>query len=109
MIYKAPNLVVSPRDSVSNVETILDAGEESISIAKLNWDGEEVIGIRWKISKREWSTPNKVSEEIECKGMPVSRGVPVWFVLPKEMLDRKSIFWNKIDKFLNNKNYDKEK
>ena len=72
---------------------ILDQGERGISVAQIDWYEEPILVMKWNISLREWDDPKKISEEDVCLGMPVSRGYPVWFVIPEELWDfsRKSI------------------
>lgn len=82
MIYVNPLNVVSPRDCVSNVNVIFDGGEESFSIAEMDWEGTNAVGIRWNVASREWDDSEKLAGKKECKGMPVSRTYPVWFILP---------------------------
>jgi hypothetical protein len=97
MRYRKPEAVLSPKDTVSNVKEIYDGGEDSISVAKLQWHNETVYGIRWNVAMREWDDSEKQSERKECLGLPISRGNPVWFIIPQELLDRNSELWKKID------------
>lgn len=50
MIYTPPNQVTAPRNIIDILEIIYDGGNDSVSIARLLWDGEETYGIRWNIS-----------------------------------------------------------
>jgi len=92
MNYVDPSQVISPRDCVSNVRVLFDGGEQSISIAKIEWEGQDCIGARWNVAKREWDVPDKQAGKV-CLGMPTSRGLPVWFILPPELLDQGSEAW----------------
>lgn len=98
MLYKQPNTVTSPQDCVSNINVIFDGGTGSypFSVAKLDWDGVPCIAMRWNVGQREWDDPQKKNNNKECVGMPVSRGFPVWFVLPKEFFDQNSEVWKQI-------------
>jgi hypothetical protein len=96
MNYTAPTNVIGPQDYVSNVRVIYDGGEDSVSIARLDWEGNQVFAMRWNVARREWHDPDKVSGSKVCIGMPSSRGHPVWFVLPDEMLDPGSEIWQQI-------------
>jgi hypothetical protein len=98
MQYTPPNTVTSPRDCVSNINVIFDGGTGSspFSVAKLDWDGAPCIAMRWNVGQREWDDPEKLNNQKVCAGMPVSRGFPVWFVLPKELLDENSEVWKQI-------------
>jgi hypothetical protein len=87
MKYYNPADVISPKEFVSNVRVLYDGKAEGISIAKINWSGNDCLAIRWNISRREWDEPKKIKEEVICKGMPTSRGIPVWLVLPGEVFE----------------------
>jgi len=98
MQYTPPNTVTSPQDCVSNINVIFDGGTGSspFSVAKLDWDGSPCIAMRWNVSQREWGDPEKQNNQKVCAGMPVSRGFPVWFVLPTELFDENSEVWMQI-------------
>lgn len=96
MRYVNPLDVTSPQDAVSNIRLILDQGEEGISVAQIDWYEEPILVMRWNVSLREWEDPKKISEENICLGMPVSRGHPVWFVIPEEFFDNNSELWKNI-------------
>jgi hypothetical protein len=100
MNYRNPQQVTSPRDFVEAVEVIHDGGEDGISVARLNWEGSSVIGIRWNVARREWDDEAKQREERECVGMPSSHGHPVWFVLPEDLIERDSEVWTAIESSL---------
>lgn len=70
MPYVRPEEVLSPRSLVGGVlEVIHDPGEGHMSVARIVWDGEEVIATRW----------NGTTEQ--PLGNPVSRGHATWFVV----------------------------
>jgi hypothetical protein len=96
MNYTAPANVIGPQDYVSNVHVIYDGGQDSVSIARLDWEGNQVFAMRWNVARREWDDPDKASGSKVCLGMPSSRGYPVWFVLPDEMLNPDSEIWQHI-------------
>ncbi|MDP4202566.1 MAG: hypothetical protein Q8861_07705 [Bacteroidota bacterium] len=107
MRYNSPDRVLSPRDFLENVEVIYDGGsgenpnDTGFSLARLTWEGNIALGIRWNVARREWDSPEKINNSIECVGMPSSHGYPVWFVIPDELLDSNSEIWEFIrDKFL---------
>ncbi len=77
MSYITPNLVVSPKKWVSNLNVIYDGGEHSWSLARMTWDGRESIGLRWNGGSDDKRFPGI--------GNPQSRGVPTWFILPDEL------------------------
>jgi hypothetical protein len=75
MSYIDPKTVLSPKGSVSDVEVVFNTGpsENSWSIAKLKWDDEPAVGIRWN------------GGEDSGVGNPQSRGNPTWFIVPSEL------------------------
>ena len=79
MSYTEPEDVTSPRDRISDLEVVHNGGEGGWSLAKMKWDDEDAIGLRW----------NGASDDPEYLhiGNPQSRGVPTWFILPKEISD----------------------
>ena len=74
-MYIRPEDVLSPRDKVKNLEIIRNNDKEDYSIALLEYDGIECVGVRW----------NTTNEEKDNIGTPQSRGVHTWFILPKEV------------------------
>jgi hypothetical protein len=98
MDYIRPNQVTSPQDYISNVRVLHDGGENSFSIAMIEWEGNDCFAIRWNVARREWDDPEKQNENRHCVGMPSSHGYPVWFVLPDEIIDTRSGVWNIINK-----------
>lgn len=72
MEYTKPQEVVSPKVAVSNLRPIYDGGERNWSAALLDYEQEPSVGIRWN---GHGNRP----------GNPQSRGLPTWFVLPKEV------------------------
>ena len=72
MNYTNPNMVRSPKNMIRNLNVIYDGGENSWSLASLNWDDTPSLGIRWNGNE-------------ENVGTPQSRGIPTWFILPEEL------------------------
>jgi|WetSurMetagenome_2_1015567.scaffolds.fasta_scaffold359096_2 hypothetical protein len=75
MQYIPPETVVSPKSSLKDLEVIYDSGafdgeNAGFSIAKMKWEDEDSMGIRWNGGKTNPS------------GNPQSRGIPTWFILP---------------------------
>ena len=72
-----PREVSSPSNKITpgSVEVLVGKSEDAyFSIAKLEWDGEPRVGIRWNNSGAKQ------------KGYPVGAyGHPQWFILPKEI------------------------
>jgi hypothetical protein len=90
MKYYKPEDVTSPADFIESVTVIHDGGANSFSVAKISWEGQECIGIRWNVARREHDDPEKKNGNQICVGMPSSHGYPVWFVLPDELLEDNS-------------------
>src|SRR5438094_8137365 len=76
MYYVRPEEVVSPKHRVKRIEVIHDPGEEGMSVARISWDEEEQIAIRW----------NGNSEH--PLGTPVSRGHATWFIVDDYAADK---------------------
>lgn len=74
MAYIDPETVIAPRSRVTSVEVLYNAGEWSV--ARLEYDGQECLGIRWNGSDQEPGIGN-----------PQSHGKPTWFVVPSELAD----------------------
>ena len=74
MAITHPRDVVSPKNHVSNVDVLYaGAGPGSWSVARLHWDGEPRLGIRWN------------GDGANPLGNPQSRGIPTWFIVPGEL------------------------
>ena len=76
MAYVDPITVVSPRNRLRSVDVLYDSdpGRGGWSVALLDFDGDECIGIRWNGSQDEPGIGN-----------PQSRARPTWFVVPEEL------------------------
>ena len=78
-MYVKPTEVLSPKGQVEVLDVLYDSGEWGVSIARIRYRDElnqpfkECTGMRWNGNLDE-----------DNKGMPVSRGYPVWFVIPDE-------------------------
>jgi hypothetical protein len=70
MSYIRPEEVLSPKNRIGGIiEVIHDPGEKGMSVARILWDEEPVVAIRW----------NGNSEQ--PLGNPMSRRQPTWFVV----------------------------
>lgn len=76
MSFIDPETVVAPRNRLTSVEILYNGGPGGWSVARLDYDGEERIGIRWNGAEGKGGIGN-----------PQSRGRPTWFVVPKELAD----------------------
>lgn len=79
MSYIKPEMVLSPKNRITELEIIYDDGENSWALAKMKWDGNPVTSLRWNGGSKDPRFPGI--------GNPQSRGVPTWFVLPDEVSD----------------------
>ena len=104
MKYFPPIKVISPTEYVSNVKVLYDGGDDSVSVASLEWEGNPCIAMRWNIARREWDDSEKIKNKKTCVGMPSSHGYPVWFILPEELFDSQSDLNKAIKDFLMNHN-----
>ena len=91
-MYKKPIEVISPQASISNVRPIIDNGEENWSMAMVNWEGDDSLAIRW--NGCSYGDSNKVHP-----GLPQSRGLSTWFILPNELKVVLLQYLSSIDKF----------
>jgi hypothetical protein len=70
MSYVRPDEVLSPKSRVGGViEVIHDPGEGLMSVARILWDGEEVVATRWN------------GNSDQPLGNPVSHRQATWFVI----------------------------
>jgi hypothetical protein len=74
MAYVNPETVVSPRNRIRSVDILYNDGPGSWSVALLDYDGQERLGIRWNGEDGESGIGN-----------PQSRAKPTWFVVPEEL------------------------
>lgn len=81
MDYIDPRTVLTPRGTITELAVIYDGGEHGWSLARMKWEGDPIIAMRWNGGRPKQIPPsNKPSI-----GTPQSRGYPTWFVLPKEV------------------------
>ena len=88
MSYVQPASVLSPRNTVRSVNVLYDTGEEGWAVARLNWNGERVVGMRWNGGQKS------------SLGTPHARGMPTWFVIPKEL---EASVLERVEEFINAK------
>ena len=79
MSYIHPEMVVSPKNAVSDLQIVYDGKEGSWSLATLKWNERSAVGIRWNGGSSDTRFPGI--------GNPQSRGVPTWFILPDDLQD----------------------
>ena len=70
MSYIAPEEVLSPRKRVGRIVAVIhDPGENGMSVARIIWDEEPVVAVRWN------------GNSAQPLGNPMSRRQPTWFVV----------------------------
>ena len=64
---------------------LYDGGVNGFSLARFRCDGTDHIGMRWNVARKEYDDPEKQAGNIKCLGTPSVKGVPSWFILPREL------------------------
>jgi hypothetical protein len=82
MAYIEPTTVWAPKASIRSVQILYNSGPGGWSIASIDWEGSEAIGIRWNGSDGPGI------------GNPQSRGNATWFILPNEL---KEVILSRVD------------
>lgn len=85
MSYVEPATVWAPKVSIRSVQVLHNTGAGGWSVARVNWEEEERIGIRWNGSNEDSGIGN-----------PQSRGNATWFILPREL---ENVVLNRIEEF----------
>jgi hypothetical protein len=76
MAYIRPEEALSPKNRMGGVlEVIYAGGENEMSVARILWDGDEVIAARWN------------GDDKGPLGNPISRGHATWFVIEEYAAD----------------------
>jgi hypothetical protein len=103
MRYTSPDLVIYPKEKIEIIDIVYDGNdgtheksEVDVSLAKVKWDGESHLAIRWNVAAHEYDDQNKVSGASRCIGMPSFNGNPEWFIIPKETFDINSAFFKNV-------------
>jgi hypothetical protein len=73
MAYVEPVTVWAPKTSVRSLEILYNTGPNGWSVARIDWEGKESIGIRWN------------GGDGSGIGNPQSRGNATWFIIPQEL------------------------
>lgn len=85
IVYHNPHTVVSPQKFIRKVTVLYDGGKDGFSLAVLDWEGTDHIGIRWNVAMKERKDEDKQTGKVLCDGAPSSKGIPSWFILPVEL------------------------
>ena len=86
-IYHAPHKVANPKKFIQKVTVLYDGGDEGFSLAIIDWEGTDHIGIRWNVAIKEQNDVSKRSGQVICDGSPSLKGIPLWFILPRELFN----------------------
>lgn len=87
MLYHKPEEVRNPKRFIKDLTVLYDGKEDGFSLAVINWEGLDHIGIRWNIAIKERGDTAKQNDEIICHGSPSLNGIPSWFILPRELFN----------------------
>jgi hypothetical protein len=82
MAYVQPATVCAPKASIRSVQILYNSGPGGWSVASIDWEGSEAIGIRWN------------GKDGPGIGNPQSRGNATWFILPNEL---KEVILSRVD------------
>jgi len=83
MKYIKPAAVLSPRDFISNVRVLYDGGEDYVSVALLEWEGEECLAIRWNVRPARGATPKSALAGSAAWACPHRTAIPCGLCCPK--------------------------
>ncbi len=76
MAYINPETVLAPRNRIKSTEVLYNGGEGEWSVARLEFDDHECLGMRWNGADGQPGIGN-----------PQSHGQPTWFVIPDTLAD----------------------
>ncbi|BDG18261.1 hypothetical protein TthSNM11_04640 [Thermus thermophilus] len=80
---KDPNQVIHPRNRLQLVAVLFNGREDSYSVALVRWKEEETEGEVWPYALAiRWNG----GPDPKDKGLPLSSGYPIWFILPKDLV-----------------------
>jgi hypothetical protein len=86
-VYHDPATVTNPKKFIRKVDVLYNGKETGFSLAVINWEGTDHIGIRWNVSIKEQADIEKQKGERGSSGSPSLDGVPSWFILPRELFN----------------------
>ncbi len=86
-VYHSPATVISPRKFIKKVDVLYDGGVDGFSLAMIDWEGVDHVGMRWNVAIKEQADTDKQTGAVICDGSPSLRGVPSWFILPRELFN----------------------
>ncbi len=86
-IYHDPATVTAPKKFIKKADVLYDGGEDGFSLAMIDWEGTEHVGMRWNVAIKEQGDREKQEGKVICAGSPSLNGVPSWFILPRELFN----------------------
>ncbi|MCW3120937.1 MAG: hypothetical protein JWQ38_429 [Flavipsychrobacter sp.] len=86
-IYHDPATVTNPKTVINNITILYDGGAEGFSLAMLTCEGLAHVGVRWNVAIKEQVDDAKASGKVICDGSPSLKGMPSWFILPRELFN----------------------
>jgi hypothetical protein len=87
LLYHDPRTVANPAKFIRKVDVLYDGKEDGFSLAILDWEGTPHIGIRWNVAEKERADAEKQAGTAICDGSPSAKGIPSWFILPRELFN----------------------
>ena len=87
LVYHDPAAITNPKKFIKKVDVLYDGKEEGFSMALIDWEGVNHVGIRWNVAIKEKGDLEKLAGKITCDGAPSAHGVPSWFILPRELFN----------------------
>jgi len=85
--YHDPATVICPKKIIKKVDILYNGKESGFSLAVIDWEGTDHIGIRWNVAIKEQTDIEKQAGKIKCDGSPSLHGVPSWFIFPRELFN----------------------
>ncbi|MBL7691423.1 MAG: hypothetical protein JNM41_07505 [Flavipsychrobacter sp.] len=83
--YHDPATVLRPAKHISSLQVLHDGGSDGASLAVVHWDGLPHLAIRWNVAFAERAESDKLCGGVICHGSPARKGLPTWFILPREL------------------------
>jgi hypothetical protein len=74
--YIAPTAVISPKKHWSLIAVLEDQGPRKCALALGRWDNDPCLAMRWN-----------GDNDTNPIGNPQSRGLPTWFIVPKNHVE----------------------
>jgi hypothetical protein len=85
LTYHDPQTVLNPRQFIRKVDVLYDGGVDGFSLAVIDWEGTPHVAMRWNVAFKEHGDAEKQAGVVMCAGSPSLKGIPSWFILPREL------------------------